>query len=304
MPHAAFPDRVLTIAAGGITETPLEGVTCLAAADGEVLVGTRSGLVRLDAGGPTQVLDGHITAVARGDDEWWAGTEPSVVYRSPDTENWTELPDLTTLPSSDRWAFPPRPDTHHVRWLAADPNRETRWYVAIEAGALVRTDDGGQSWRDRVPGARYDTHELATHPDAPGRLYCAAGDGYAESTDGGDSWHYPQEGLDERYCWSVAVDPADPETRLLASARSAMQAHRAGVSSVYRKRGDDPWERVDALPHGEGCYRAVVRADGPGTFLALSNRGLFRSEDAGETWTETVPGDALPDAPPAGLAVD
>ena len=300
--HAAFPDRVLAVADGTVAAIELADVQCLAAADGEVLVGTWDGLYRL-GDDPERVLDGHVTAIARGDGEWWAGTEPSAVYRSADGDDWEQLPELTTLPSASSWSFPPRPDTHHVRWLEPDPTREGRWYVAVEAGALVRTDDAGTTWRDRVPEARRDTHELATHPDAPGRLYCAAGDGYAESSDGGDTWTFPQSGLDERYCWSVAVDPADPDLRILSSARSATQAHRQGVSSVYRKQGAADWERVDALPHGDGCYRAVVRAVGDGAFVGCSNRGVFRSDDSGDSWDTLVAGDDLPDAPPAGLAV-
>src|SRR5205085_1369558 len=39
-----------------------------------------------------------------------------------------------------------------------------RVFVAIEAGALVRTFDGGRTWRDRVRGGPYDTHTAVTHP--------------------------------------------------------------------------------------------------------------------------------------------
>jgi photosystem II stability/assembly factor-like uncharacterized protein len=66
-----------------------------------------------------------------------------------------------------------------------------RLFVAIEAGALVRTFDGGRTWRDRVRGGPYDTHTAVTNPLAPGRIYSAAGDGYFESTDAGDSWRSP-----------------------------------------------------------------------------------------------------------------
>ena len=138
---------------------------------------------------------GIITAVAVSHAERaegfgivYAGTEPSAVFRS-DTggESWVDLAGLRALPSADTWSFPPRPHTHHVRWIEADVSVADRVFVAIEAGALVRTFDGGRTWRDRVRGGPYDTHTAVTHPLAPGRIYSAAGDGYFESTDAGDS---------------------------------------------------------------------------------------------------------------------
>jgi photosystem II stability/assembly factor-like uncharacterized protein len=251
----------------------------------------------------------RVTAVAcaaRGSDagttvDWWAGTEPSRLYRAADGATWAEREGLTELPSSSSWAFPPRPHTHHVRWITVDPLDPDRLHVAVEAGALVSTPDAGATWHDRVSGSRRDTHSMATHPDAPARLYCAAGDGYAESTDRGETWHHPQDGLDHRYCWSVAVDPADPDHRLVSAARGAMSAHRAASAEtyVYERRGDDPWERVDGLPTGEGVTRYVL-ATGSKRFYALSNAGLFTSE-TGATWTR-LPLSVADDATVAGLA--
>jgi hypothetical protein len=198
-------------------------------------------------------------AVAPWDpDVVFAGTEPSRVYRSVDGgESFHHLPGLTALPSSDEWAFPPRPHTHHVRWLEPDPHREGRVLVAVEAGALVLLDvDGGTaSYRERPPGARRDTHAMATHRDAPGRVYAAAGDGYAESDRHGDAWTHPQDGLDHRYCWSVAVDPTNPDVRLVSAASGARTAHTPSraESYVYRKRGDDPWTlAMDGLGAPDG----------------------------------------------------
>src|SRR3990170_3838017 len=49
----------------------------------------------------------------------WAGTEPSAVFRSEDGgQTWVERPALRDLPSAPTWSFPPRPWTHHVRWIA------------------------------------------------------------------------------------------------------------------------------------------------------------------------------------------
>ncbi|SEW13225.1 beta propeller repeat protein [Natrinema salifodinae] len=247
----------------------------------------------------------------------YAGTEPSRIYRSRDGgDAWSRLDGLTDLPSADEWFFPPRPHTHHVRWLEVDPFDPERLYVGIEAGAFVYTPDGGTTWRERPAGARRDNHSLATHPDREGRLYAAAGDGYAESDDGGQSWRRPQDGLDHRYCWSVVPDPGDPDRVLVSSARGASTAHTASraESYVYRKDGrenadgeDAEWERLDdrGLPTGDGVVRTVFATVGdPGVVYAANNFGLFVTRDFGDSWIQVGIdwADAFEAQTPRGLA--
>ncbi|HUS14567.1 MAG TPA: sialidase family protein, partial [Chloroflexia bacterium] len=153
----------------------------------------------------------------------WAGTEPSALFRSDDSgRTWKESTGLQALPSKPTWSFPPRPHTHHVRALAFSRQQPGLLFAAIEAGALVRSPDGGTTWEDRVPAGPIDSHTLATHPLAPGRLYAAAGEGfgraglgYAESPDEGATWTHPDEGLTRHYLFGMAVDPANPETVLV-----------------------------------------------------------------------------------------
>lgn len=264
--------------------------TCLAAAGSELLVGTREGLL---VGPPDDLawsLDAHVTSVAVGPDgTQWVGTEPSEVSRSrPDEAGWTACAPLTDLPSADSWAFPPRPDTHHVRWVGVAPDDPDSLYVAIEAGALVRSTDGGASCRDRVPGGPRDTHGMATHPDRPDTLWAAAGDGFAVTRSRGDSWTFAEVGLDRTYCWSVAVDPGDPDHLLLAAASGAYAAHRRPAdTAVFRRTGTAPWERT-ALPTDPDATRAVLAADGPGRCWAAADDGVCLTADWGETWTRVA----------------
>jgi len=174
--YAALANRLL-VGDGEWTERLVgETLECVAADERvpeRAFVGTvDSGLQRTTDGGETweQVLDGgdrttSVTVSPQDPDVVWAGTEPSAAYRSADAgETWTEREGLTDLDSAERWSFPPRPDTHHVRWIAVAPDDPDRLYVAIEAGAFVRAPDecarldgdvqpGGGVGRDGYPPA-------------------------------------------------------------------------------------------------------------------------------------------------------
>jgi len=220
----------------------------------------------------------------------YAGTEPSAMFRSDDGgDAWRELSGMRTLPSSRTWSFPPRPSTHHVRWIEPDPSHPGLVYVAIEAGALVRTPDGGRTWVDRVPRGPYDTHTAATHPLAPDRVYAAAGDGYFESLDGGGAWAQQLDGLGHRYLVSVAADPGDPDTVVVSAAAGPHVAYRPRTAEayVYRKSSRHPWQRIDAgLPDSGGTVAShfATHQREPGVIYAVNNRGAYRSGDAGQSW--------------------
>lgn len=263
------------------------------------------GIYRSEDGGETFAAVGEAgmepnvmsLAVDPSDPETvYAGTEPSRLYRSTDAgESWRRVEGLTAVDSATEWSFPPRPHTHHVRWIEIDPNDPDRWYVGIEAGALLVTTDAGESWIDRPAGSRLDNHTLATHPADPGRVYSAAGDGYAESTDRAESWDHPQEGLEHRYVWGLAVDPGDPDVRLVSAAHGAGAAHRMPTADnhVYRRIGEQPWDRLAdrGLPMGEGVLRAAIAGGSTdGQFVAANNHGVYLTHDAGESW-ERLTGD-------------
>jgi photosystem II stability/assembly factor-like uncharacterized protein len=282
---------------------------------GEVYCGTfGQGLWRsIDAGRTwenvgTNIIGEQVMSVAisplersNGQSVVYAGTEPSAMFRSADGgATWRDLATLRQLPSAPTWSFPPRPYTSHVRWITPDPLNAGRIYAAIEAGALIRSFDGGETWEDRKPDGPFDTHTLAMQILAPNRLYSAAGDGFmragngfVQSDNGGDSWYRPDEGLQHHYLWSVAADPADPDTLVISAAHGPQPAHNPmnAASAVYRRSHNSPWQQVqDGLPEEKGLLTFVLTANAaePGVFYAGSNKGIFRSADAGVSW-EALP---------------
>jgi photosystem II stability/assembly factor-like uncharacterized protein len=175
-----------------------------------------------------------------------------------------------------------------VRWIEIDRTAPDRVFVAIEAGALVRTSDGGRTWRDRVRGGPYDTHTAATHPLAPGRIYSAAGDGYFESSNAGESWTSPEDGLNHRYLVALAVDPGDPEGVVVSAAHGPFVAYRprSAETYVYRKAGSRWTQSMTGLPQPKGttASRFATHASEPAVIYAANNHGLFQSADTGRTW--------------------
>src|SRR5699024_530574 len=152
----------------------------------------------------------------------WAGTEPSGLYRSEDGgTTWATFPNLLKLPSEPTWSFPPRPHTHHVRWIQPDLHDSNRIYVGIELGGVMKSEDQGEIWEDRKIDSQYDCHTLTMTKQVPGRVYEAAGGGFAQTKDSGKTWETVNEGLDPyTYLVDIAVDPADPDTIIDSAANS------------------------------------------------------------------------------------
>jgi photosystem II stability/assembly factor-like uncharacterized protein len=289
-----------TTPARGLTDRP----TCLSPdvlVAGRAWCGTqRGGVFRSDDGGESWRYVGladralmSVTASPSERDLVWAGTEPSQVWRSQDAgESWQEMHGLDALPSSGEWSFPPKPHTHHVRWIACHPHHPGHMWVAIEAGALISTADGGRTWRDRVPGGPYDTHELAIHPEAPDVLRVAAGDGYYESDDAGETWRSPGEGLEVGYLRSVAVDPGRPDVVVVSASTGPYTAYAADRSDgrLYRREGRGRWERArTGWPDPPATIAPLLSAGvGAGELWAVDERGLHRSADGGRTWDEVA----------------
>jgi len=315
---AAYEDALLYAVPDGEPTSILTGheFECVAVGTDAVYAGTfDEGLLRSKDGDDAWEVvlpDAAVTAIEvdpLDPETIYAGTEPSHVFRSEDSgESWTECESFQDLESKEHWRFPPRPETHHVRWLERDPTHDGRLYAAIEAGALVRSTDRGETWLDRVPTGPYDTHGMATHPDRPAEVWAAAGDGFAHTRDGGETWEWPEDGLDRTYCWSVALDPADPGVEVVSAASGPRDAHSPpGTSKVFRRVDGGPFEEaMDGLPAPEGLLRAVLaRGEIAGEFYAATNHGLYRSTDTGASWRqlhESWPGRLRRQAP-SGLAV-
>jgi photosystem II stability/assembly factor-like uncharacterized protein len=195
------------------------------------------------------------------------------------------------------------PDGGPVDAVAAAPSRPSTLYARLSGNLLFRSTDGGRTWiriSDNLLGFT-SFFDLVVDPLVPARVFALTGEGLFLSNDGGATWFQRNPGgLDPLFDISavaLAVHPRRPAT-LLASFN-----HPGALGGLYRStdRGLS-WTRNDSWPD-ELRFIESVPAE-PDTFWAASgSRRLWRTRDAGQTWTEVSRG-----IPPRGriqaLAVD
>ena len=231
----------------------------------------------------------------------YVGTEPANLYRSEnDGATWEFFPALPELPSSRTWSFPPRPWTHHTRWITPHPDDPDLIFVGVELGGVMRSTDGGTTWEDRKPGSQHDCHSLAIPLADTDRLYEAAGGGVAISLDRGATWQAADDGMDRHYAWSVAVDPADPDCWYVSASTGARSAHRRDGDSqavLYRTTDANTWHPLGApageapeaplhYPNPEMPYALATLPGWPdGLIVGMRNGTLLLSDDRGENFT-------------------
>ncbi|WP_134484083.1 WD40/YVTN/BNR-like repeat-containing protein [Candidatus Nitrosocosmicus franklandus] len=245
----------------------------------------------------SQIMSLSVSPIKRGKEEFnklLVGMEPSLIFMSIDGgKSWEKIDEFDKLPSSSTWSFPPRPWTHHVRWIEQDVNNEDNIFAAIEAGALIKSIDGGRSWIDKAKDGPYDSHTLRTHKKAPHRLYSAAGDGYFESLDCGNTWKRKVKGLGHNtYLYSIAVNNNDPQNIVVSASSNAWKSHAIQDSEtfIYRRNSDEEgagWiPSIDGLPGSKGTVISILESHpkNKDEFYCLNNKGIFFSVNSGESW--------------------
>jgi hypothetical protein len=281
-------------------------VTCLAVdphREGVVYAGTRGqGILRSEDYGRhwrALGLEGYVVkalAVSPSErDVIYAGTKPALVFVSRDGGgNWEELVSFRKIFSRRFWFSPAEtPFTAYVQGIALSPTDAQVLVVGIEAGAVVRSEDGGLTWQDHRRGALRDCHSIDFHTYDGNWVYEAGGTGAgaAVSRDAGKTWTQWRDGMDGHYGWACAADPADPAIWYVSAAPSPARAHGEGNAGafVYRSRRGGGWEKLGGglpQPLAQMPYSLLTDAADPGAVYAgLSNGEVWRSGDRGDSWT-------------------
>ena len=278
-------------------------VRCLAVdGRGTVVAGTQGEGVWRSDDGKSWTQSGLATEIVKSlsfcaaqPETLYAGTKPPHLYRSDDGgRTWRELEAFRGIRGRAMWRQPAeRPSTAYVQAIACSPTDPDVAVVGMEAGAVVRTDDGGRTWSNHLTGACRDCHVLTFHPDGE-HVYEGGGGvtapGVAISADRGQTWDRPRKGLDKKYGWAVAADPGDAERVFIALSPSAMKAHSGGKAqaTIYRREAQGTWgaisgglpEPLNDMPYALLTHPSTERYVTAG----LANGDVWETHDAGRTW--------------------
>src|SRR2546427_243734 len=156
-------------------------------------------------------------------------------------------------------------------------------------GGLVRSRDDGATWFLAGPG-RFASAAiaLAISPTDANHLLLATDSGLLRSRNGGRDWVLEAPTVLVGAVFAVAFS---------ADGAEALVATGAGV---FRGSRENDWRRTPA-PAGASPGRALVRGRDAGRVYLAGWRGLFVSDDWGDSWSDAASG--LPDRPVTALVV-
>jgi photosystem II stability/assembly factor-like uncharacterized protein len=215
----------------------------------------------------------------------------------------------------------------YVQSIAIDPVTTSTAYVGTLNSGIVRTMDGGATWSAVNSGLTApQVLSIVVDPTSPQTVYVGTYDGVFQSTDGGTSWFSVGNGLPipgDNEVYALAIDPLEHNT-LYAGTRGGVAKSTDGAASwadvdvgliATDVRGvvSAGAGTLYAVTYGDGAFRTTdggttwspidtgllspelnalaVDPTNPDTVYAGANESIFKTVDAGATWTGSdVPG--------------
>ncbi len=173
-------------------------------------------------------------------------------------------------------------EIEHTHGLSVDPSNPGILWIGTH-GSLIRVTNGKQ-WI-RIGRQRYDMMGFNVHPTQPNLLITSghpgSGDGRPNplgvevSRDGGQTWH-PLALPGEADFHTMVLSRADPNVLYAWNV--------SGRRGLYRSRdGGRQWDYLGDRSLG-GVFYLAAHPKSASVAFAGTIRGIYISEDAGETW--------------------
>lgn len=132
-----------------------------------------------------------------------------------------------------------------------------------------------------------DGTNIIAHPSDPNTFYSAGWIynsgyymGFGRSTDGGSNWTHCTVSGANGYPYGMAIDPSHPDTIFVCG-------YEGSAGAVYRSiNAGSSWSKLAAAGLSATVYAIAVRPDNPGVIFAATSSGIYRSTDAGASFTK------------------
>ena len=236
----------------------------------------------------------------------YAGGEPISMWKSADGgASWTEIESVRNFPSIAGIGYPVPIVEPHVRDITVAPDDPNTIYAALQVGYMLKTTDGGATWRLLDNGLDEDVHAIIADPRDANRLYISSGgegmrSGKApgrslyRSLDGGESWLPIALEFQNEYSVSFAYDPSDPSVMYSAVANGnpgQWRARESGAEATLIRSRDAgaTWHELNADEEVVRGFPEAIAVDPQSlgrVFLATRSGRLFTSDDSGDTWAD------------------
>ena len=247
----------------------------------------------------------------------WAGTEPIGLWVSRDAcESWSAIDSVWNVPEVAEVDYPVAAVEPHVRDIVIDPKDPNTIYLALQVGHMLKSTDGGATWKLLNKSVDADAHTIVPRPDDPQHLYLATGghssrghgsgtdpanvapdenaqgNALYESTDGGESWSPMAMDFDREYAIPMVMHPSDPNvlySSLATGNPGSWRKHEDGAQTILvrSRNGGASWQVLEADREITRNYAEAIAIDPqePDNVFVLTRKGqLFGSTDAGDTW--------------------
>jgi tRNA A-37 threonylcarbamoyl transferase component Bud32 len=240
----------------------------------------------------------------------YCGVEPAALYESRnDGETWSLVRGLFDHPHRPRWQ--PGFGGLALHTIVLDPQNPDRMYVAISAGGVYATEDGGRTWQARNRGVRVVhmpekypefgqcVHKIVMHPARPERLFLQNHWGLYRSDNHGASWQDIADGVPSDFGFAMATHPRNPDCVYIVPIESdEFRCTPEGCLRVYRTRNAGAsWEPLARGLPQKGAYETVLRdalttdpLDPVGIYFGTRNGQLYGSADEGKSWKKILEG--------------
>jgi photosystem II stability/assembly factor-like uncharacterized protein len=245
-----------------------------------------------------------VSVHPRDPDILYAGGEPIDIFMSNDAaKSWTRLDAARDTPGIAECGYPLANVEPHVRDIVFDPANPNILYAALQVGFILKSTDGGESWRLLDKGLDADVHAIVVDPQNTRRLFIASGgDSYRagqaagrslyKSNDGGESWSPTAMNFNEEYSVPLVMHPKDPKILYTALAHGSPGSWRrpTGAESYLLKTADggENWQKLDGGPNEGGrnfTETLVIDEESPNQMYAGTRSGdIYASDDSGENW--------------------